>query len=426
MFNNLQDLILSCSMVAVTLWIMDKFWSTFFERKQKNAMALFIWIVFSIYQLFFEKNSGDIHIIAAILNVTLYLLIAIFGYQSAGKAKYFLLVLFYAVWSLIEVFVFFFIDALLGEREISNKMGAVISEILMIIFVHELSITRKNKRDSAIPGKYYVFLFLIPFGSICIAICEFYAKEDTFFTMVTISILLLFNVVILEIYTKLNDIFIKEKEKAVYAQQVDIISQNTIAQEKMMEEFHAERHNLVNKLIVLKSNIEKEGDKKNITKSIEKIINNCYSSEIISNSGNSTIDALINFKYAVAKEYGIVFQLKIFVPAELPIEQCDIGIVLGNVIDNAIDATKNCVNADRVLQISMGVKKEAWVVVIKNPYEHELKRDKSGCLMSTKEDNKRHGFGLNSIKKIVDKYQGEVITETSGNIFSVTIVMNLG
>lgn len=426
MFDNVQELILNYAMVIVTLWIVDKFWSTFFEKKRKNAVILFIWIFFSIYQIYFESNSGDIHIIATILNVCLFLIISVVGYHSAGKSKYFLLMLFYAVWSLIEVFVYFFIEILLGGKEISDRMGAVVSKIIMIIFVHELSVARKNKKDGVIPNKYYVFLLLIPFGSICIAINEFYTKEDTFFSMVTISILLLFNVVILEIYTKLSDIFIIENERTVYAQQIDIISKSTMAQEKMLEGFHEERHNLINKLIVLKNSIEKDNDKEYIVKNINRIINNSYYLETISNSGNATIDALINFKYAVAREYGIAFKLKIFIPANLPIEQCDIGVVLGNAIDNAIDAAKKCKNSDRILEISMGVKKEAWIIVIRNPYEHELKRDKNGNFISTKEDKQRHGFGLNSVRKVAEKYQGEVITETSENIFSITIVMNLG
>lgn len=425
MYNNVQNIILNCAMVVVTLWIVDRFWYSFFERKKKNALILFTWGFFGIYQIYFESNSGEIHIIATILNVGLFLIISVVGYRSDGKAKYFLLMLFYSVWSLIEVFVYFFMEIALNGKGTSDRMGAVISKILMIIFVHELSVARKNKKDGVIPSRYYTFLLLIPFGSICIAVNEFYTKEDVFASMITISILLLFNIVVLEIYTKLSDIYIAENERTVYAQQIDIISKNTIAQEKMLEDFHAERHNLINKLIVLKNIIEGEGDYKCIVDNINRIINNSHCSENISNCGNATVDALINFKYAIAKEYGITFELKIFIPADLPIEQCDMGVVLGNAIDNAIDATRECKKCKKTLEITMGVKKEAWIMVIRNPYEHELKRDKDGNFISTKEDNQRHGFGLYSIKKIAEKYQGEVITEALDHVFCITVVMNL-
>ena len=213
MYNNVQNIILNCAMVVVTLWIVDRFWYSFFERKKKNALILFTWFFFGIYQIYFESNSGEIHIIATILNVGLFLIISVVGYRSDGKAKYFLLMLFYSVWSLIEVFVYFFMESALNGKGTSDRMGAVISKILMIIFVHELSVARKNKKDGVIPSRYYTFL--------------------------------LFNIVVLEIYTKLSDIYIAENERTVYAQQIDIISKNTIAQEKMLEDFHAERHNLL-------------------------------------------------------------------------------------------------------------------------------------------------------------------------------------
>lgn len=426
MFDHVQDLILSGSMAVVTLWIVDKFWSAFYKRKRKNVPAVLLWIFFGIFQLFFDRNSGDVHIGITLFNVCLLLWICILGYHSGGRSKYFLLLLFCAVWSLIEVLTFFFIhNVFAGETE-SDRLGIAISKIIIILFVQVLSVAYKNKRESVIPNQYYTFLLVIPLGSICIAVNEFYAKEDALYSMVTLSILLLFNVVILEIYTRLNEIFINEKERVVYAQQVDMISKSTMAQEKVLEEFHEERHNIINKLIVIKSSIEKDDEKANILSDINKIIDDDFASQGISRSGNSTIDALINFKYAVAREYGIAFQLKIFVPADLPVEQCDIGVVLGNALDNAIDAARKCKNADRILEISMGVKRNAWITVIKNPYEHELKRDKNGSLLSTKEDGKRHGFGLDSIRKIVEKYQGEVIVEMSDQIFSVTIVMNLG
>lgn len=425
MITNVQDMIFDCSMVIVTLWIVDTFWRTFFIKKSKNVLVVILWIVFGMFQFFFESISGDIHIVITLINIGLFLLIAVYGYDSRGSAKYFLLMLFYAVWSLMEVFAFFFVNFLFAEEAVSDSVGVVVSKILMIIFVHELSITQKNRKDSVIPNKYYAFLLLIPFGSICIAINEFYTRGDSFFSMVTISILLLFNVVILEVYTKLNEFFMHEEERIVYAQQVDIIAQNTIAQEKMMGDFYEERHNLINRLIVLKSRIEGDSEKEDILTNIDRLINNSYSLDAISDSGNGTVDAIINFKHAVAKEYGITFELNLFIPADLPIEQSDIGVILGNALDNAIDATKQCTVAKRSLRISMGIKKEAWIIVITNPYEHKLKTDKNGDFLSTKEDKKRHGFGLNSIRKITDKYQGEIITDVSNQVFSLMISINL-
>ena len=93
-----------------------------------------------------------------------------------------------------------------------------------------------------------------------------------------------------------------------------------------MEDFHRERHDLINKLIVLKNEIE-HGEKENVIREIDKIIENNHTENYISDSGNQVIDALLNTKYSIAKENGIQFLLKIFIPEELPVNQCDLGVV---------------------------------------------------------------------------------------------------
>lgn len=421
--NDSANFILDIAMVIGSIWIVNRFWSGFFEKKKNKGAIAVLYIIYGLYQFFVQYKRGNINIGITAINILLIFIIAVCGYKSAGKKKYFLLVVFYAVWSLIEVFVYILIKMIPIQNARLNIMGEVISKILMIIFVYILPIVWNKKGNDFIPSKYYLFLLLIPAGSLYVAINEFYSKGNSILSLITISIMILFNVVIFEIYIKLNETFVSEKDKTVHVQLLDMVSKNTKAQKKLMEEFNQEKHNLVNEIIALKSSVE-NSDTETVLRNLNRIIKNCNSTEIISTSGNSTIDSLINFKYAAAKEDGIDFHIKIFVPEELPIEQCDIGVALGNALDNAIEVTKECKVKDKVIDISMGVKKEALVMVIKNPYEHTLKTDQNGNYLSTKREKCRHGYGLNSIKKIADEYQGTVITTTNGNIFSLTIVMN--
>ena len=64
------------------------------------------------------------------------------------------------------------------------------------------------------------------------------------------------------------------------------------------------------------------------------------------------------------------------------------GIVLGNILDNAIEATEKCNSSAKKIEIIMGIKKEALVLVVKNPLAGSLKRNKDGKLLSTKEDSR--------------------------------------
>lgn len=420
----LGNFILNIVMVIAAAWIVNRFWGSFFEKKKVSFLSIIVWVLYCIIQLLLLSNRGSINLIGTFSNIVLVLLIAVFGFECGGKKKYFLLLVFCSVWSLLEEFVFFLLSGAQSSQESIDVMGVVISNILMMILIYIVSLIRNEKSGEIIPNNFYLFLLLIPVGSIYIAINEFYSRNNRFSTMVTISILLLFNVVIFEIYIKMNEMFLYEKEKTVYAQQLEIISSNTVEQEKIMEEFHQEKHNLINELIVLKGGIEND-DKETVIRNLNKIINNCNIVESISNSGNSTVDAIINFKYAVAKEYGIDFRLKIFIPSELLIEPCEMGVVLGNAIDNAIEAVRECKGKEKVIEISMGIKKESCIIVIKNLYENKIKRNKRGRILSTKREEHRHGYGLKSIEKIAEEYWGEVIVDIKDNIFSLTVILNL-
>lgn len=423
--HNLENFIYGIAMAIVAVWIVKSFWGSFFEQKKATVLTTGIFAAYFLLQIHFQYNEENINTAVSIVNAILILLIAISGYESKGKTKYFLFVIFWTVWALLELLAFFILENVHVNMENPQILGEVVSKILMMVFVYILSVFWKTKKEQLIPNKFFLWLFVIPVGSVYIAICEFDGQTDRFSSILVISILLVFNVIIYELYIKLNEIFVREKDNTIYAQQLDIVAGNMLEQKRMMEEFHEEKHNLVNELIVLKDLIDNNNNQKAI-ENIDEIMNGCYSAEHICDSGNSTVDAIINFKYAVASEFGIKFRLKIFIPDEMPIEQKDLGVVLGNALDNAIEAVKNCREHEKNIEISMGVKKEAWVMVIKNPYEAEIKTDYQGEIITSKSDKNRHGYGLKSIKKIAEKYQGDTITDAINNFFSLTVILNFG
>lgn len=421
--HNIENDIINLVMALTAVWIVNRFWKNFFEKKKDSFMSVAICVLYCGFQILFQYRRGNIDLLLSFINAVLVLLMAVCRYHCEGKRKYFLLFLYFSVGTLLEELVFFLFRVLSVEPHNQYVECVVISNILMIIFVYAVS-AMWNKVDSEmLPNKFYLFLLLLPAGSIYIAFNEFYDRNNRLTSTIIMSILLLFNVIIFEIYIKTSEVFMYEKERTVYAQQVGIISENTIEQKKMLEEFHEEKHNLINELAVLKGSIEND-DKEGAIRNINKIIHSCSNTENVSNSGNSTVDAIINFKYTTAREYGIDFRLKIFIPNELPIEQCDIGVVLGNAIDNAIEAVRKCKSNKKVIEISMGVKKEAWIIVIRNPYENEIKWDRNGKILSTKTKEYRCGYGLKSIERIVEEYQGEVIIDTENGKFSLTMVLN--
>ena len=401
---NVGNIILNSVLTFASVWIVRKFLDTFYEKKRWNVLSVSVWLIYIIFQGYVQFHSGDASVVTTIVNVLLCIMISAISYYGFGKNNIFLLTFFWAVWALVEM---------------------IISKIIMLIGTYILSFVWKKRENSLIPVKYYIVFFFVSIGSIYIAAAVFFSENNTVTAMIVFSILLLFNMIILEAYSKITEKIMLEKEKTVYEQQIHMMTNNTKEQKKLMEDFHRERHDLINKLIVLKNEIE-HGEKENVIREIDKIIENNHTENYISDSGNQVIDALLNTKYSIAKENGIQFLLKIFIPEELPVNQCDLGVVLGNALDNAIEATEKCNENNKNIEIAMGIKKQSLVLVIKNPYEGSLKQDKSGKLISTKNDFRRHGYGISSIQKVADKYGGDVIIETQDGKFVLTVMMNIG
>lgn len=425
---NIGNLILNGVMVVTTLWIIRRFLNTFFEKKQHSVWSILVWGLYGTFQVFVQMNSGVASVLTTIISILLVILISLISYYDFGKTNILVILLLHVAWALVEMMVFFCMSMSPLEKESSDMIGTVVSKIVMVIGVYVFSLVWKRSNNNLIPPKYYVGLLFVPVGSIYIAVVEFFTKnnsDDMISSMIKFSILLLFNIIILEVYSKISENFVFEKERAIYAQQIIMMSTNTEEQKKLMENFHREKHNLINKLIVLKNELE-NGGKDVVLMNIDEIIQNCSIGEVICDCGNKVIDALINVKYATAKEKGIEFILKIFIPEDLPVNQCDMGIVLGNAIDNAIEATEKCKSYEKKIEIIMGIKKEAFVLVVKNPYENTLKMDKAGNLLSTKKESHLHGYGISSIRKVAEIYHGDVVIDDEEGQFLLTVTMNLG
>lgn len=420
---SMRDCVPHIAMAAASMWIVRKFWGTFFEKKENTFLSVSAWIFYFLFQVYFQVDAGNPNIITLPLTVLLLLNIAVWGYHSTWKLKGLLSVMLCAVWLLMEMLTVVLISGIPMGHESFYMIGTIVSKILMIVLVYIISILWNKRYEEAIPGYFYLYFLFLPAGSIFIALYLFYSRGNRFLSTISVSVLLLFNVVAFELYIKMNEMYLQEKERIVYTKQSDIILANIEEQKKMIEDFHEEKHNLVNQLVVLKSQAE-SCKAEDVIRSLDQIINNCNHTDNISNCGNSTIDAIINFKYSIAKEHNIDFHLNVFVPEEFPIEQRDIGVVLGNALDNAIEAAKECDLEERFIEISMRTKKSAWIIVMKNPYKHEIRKDRWGRIVSSKKEKDRHGYGLKSIMKIAAKYQGDVVIDASKKMFSLTIVMN--
>lgn len=177
------------------------------------------------------------------------------------------------------------------------------------------------------------------------------------------------------------------------------------------------KHNLVNQIIVLKSQVN-EGNLSEANKIMDDIISETQQSVWGIYTENIAVNAILNAKINDSEVYGIQWELDVQVPKDLNVNVRDIGIVLGNILDNAIEACSMLENCEKIISVNIFCKNNNMTIYIKNP------KNVTGTAINTwKKDKENHGLGLKSVKKIVDKHNGIITCEDKNTYYEVNIMM---
>lgn len=103
-------------------------------------------------------------------------------------------------------------------------------------------------------------------------------------------------------------------------------------------------------------------------------------------------------------------------------EESDIFVILYNLFDNAIEACENIYTREKWIYLSLRLINNMFMLCIQNSYEIEPKYE-NGELLTIKTDKHFHGIGMKSVKKIVEKYEGQLEYDNKQNIFEVSITL---
>ena len=139
-------------------------------------------------------------------------------------------------------------------------------------------------------------------------------------------------------------------------------------------------------------------------------------------TGISTLDFILNIKYAAMEQARIVFEWKAEID-EIPIDEADFVVLMGNLFDNAIEAASKCSLEDRKIFLSLRTVNQMLLIQMENS-NREMPSKKKERFITTKQDADKHGWGIESIKYIVQKYEGDISFQYDLSKFCVYIVLN--
>lgn len=138
-------------------------------------------------------------------------------------------------------------------------------------------------------------------------------------------------------------------------------------------------------------------------------------------TGNVTLDALLGSKGVLARDNGIRVDVEAAVPSELQIEETHLAVMIGNLYDNAIDASLKIEDiAKRYIRIEIVYKERNLMIHFSNAAKQDAKRI-GDVWHTTKAQVSEHGFGIKSIDRVVSQYNGFCKRELKDNIFTCRI-----
>lgn len=138
-------------------------------------------------------------------------------------------------------------------------------------------------------------------------------------------------------------------------------------------------------------------------------------------TGNVMVDAILNSKLSLIRSKQIEVNAKAVVPAELTVQEVDLCSLIGNLLDNAMEACLRQPEQEaQFIRVYIGILKKQLYITVSNSMHHAVKRGAAAWISSKKG---AHGFGLNRIDQTVKKYDGYVNRQYEEGVFVTEILL---
>lgn len=204
--------------------------------------------------------------------------------------------------------------------------------------------------------------------------------------------------------------------------QIKLQKQNYKTLNKSIENYYSFKHDIRHHLLAIKSMM----DAKNYIAASE-YFDKFSETEICQNVDvlckNFTVDSILKYYMSIARNNNIEFKVNLNIPENINIDNLDLSIVIGNCVENAIEACNKVIGKNqKYINIKAEIKGFNLLLIINNSFNGQvIEEDK---LIKTSKKSQEHGIGLSNVRKISEKYNGFFNVKYTDSEFQVSIVMN--
>ena len=280
--------------------------------------------------------------------------------------------------------------------------------LLVCLLLRTIMITIENDMPKLLCDRYPILSIIVPAILILSLLSILYAVK-TFQNMIVLN-------------QEKNSRIILEK-------QIGSMQEHMEEMEHIYSGIRSMKHDMKNTLAVImelagKDETELQTYLSEINKGFEQL-------EFRFRTGNTVADVLLNMKYHEAVRTIPDIEIdaeRLLFSENMHIQSYDIGVIIGNALDNAIEACRKLKaeqqEAETFIRISSFTRGKMFFIEVENSFNGKVRRKKqSEFPVTEKSDNRAHGMGLANIKHTAEKYHGGVDWTAEGKVFMLSVMM---
>lgn len=409
------------------LLILFSFMEKMLGRKYNKYITYVVWIGMFIIDevvVYFGDNSY--------LNLVVYYLIMmtiIFSlYGGSIKSKLVVLIFMDVFSTISEIAVYVVMYMLFTVTDDVYMLGSASAKILQCVLLRVVMLMQKDRKNMEISFRLWVSVLVIPLVTFIMMHIQYYLYDGFHYSVYEIvyyGLILLINYIAFVMFDDIQQVMLLKNENRLLEQQRGYYLKQCEQVQKLWEDMREFRHNIKNRY-VSEQIMLRNGKYAELEQRYSEMIDYIQSEVLYASSGNLYIDSMINYKLSIIEDLDAVIECELIIPKSLPVDSDDMILILGNLLDNSIDALKEVTEREKQFHLKMVYDEPNLIMLISNTYEGKRKSDLLNNYLTTKENQDMHGIGLKSVKKVVDSYSGKIIFKDRDGIFEIKLHMIIG
>ena len=405
--RNKSQVVLSVLTLIVLSRLCIHFLKKYTIIKMLLMIVMIILAMWFLYEISFIKTLILVFFIESIITITDYIVIMILA-KIYGD-----------------------ITTLGGASSLIGRLILILSRLILfaiLIVISRISSKKRNNVTADMSNKEWIQFLIFPIFTICAVMLmvnsvmkSYHSDIVPVYYIIAIGLIVL-NLVVFHLISEILEHSRKMKE-------AQILRQQSIGQvelyNSMRENYNIQRqrtHEYKNQIVCMDMLMKKK-DYSKLENYIGNISDGLDAQLDMVDTNNDVVNAILNAKYYEAIKNDVLFVLKINDLSDIKVSDEDIVTILSNLLDNAIEAAKQCDVGKRTVKIKLLSEDDVLSIAVTNAYKTEPMLTEDGYIRTTKNNKEEHGWGIRNIVATLEKYDAEYIIDYKNGEFVFSIMM---